>query len=46
MGKPEENRALGTPKCTSTWMYNIKMDLRERARGGTDWTDLAQERDQ
>jgi hypothetical protein len=25
---------------------NIKMDLREIERGGMDWTDLAQDRDQ
>jgi hypothetical protein len=28
------------------WMDNIKMDLREMGWGGTDWIDLAQDRDQ
>jgi hypothetical protein len=26
--------------------YNIRMDLRKVGRGGTDWIDLAQDRDQ
>jgi hypothetical protein len=28
------------------WEYNIEMDVRERRRGGMDWIDLAQDRDQ
>jgi hypothetical protein len=28
------------------WENNIKMDLREIGRGGVDWVDLAQDRDQ
>jgi hypothetical protein len=28
------------------WVYNIKMNLRERVCGGMDWIDLAQDRDQ
>jgi hypothetical protein len=27
------------------WLHNIKMDLREIGLGGTDWIDLAQDRD-
>jgi hypothetical protein len=44
MGKPEEKRPLGRPRCR--WMDNIKMDLREVGWGGMDWIDLAQDRDQ
>jgi hypothetical protein len=44
VGKPEEKRPLGRPRrrCED----NIRMDLREIGWGGTDWIDLAQDRDQ
>jgi hypothetical protein len=35
---------LGRPKCR--WVDNIKVDLREIAWGGMDWTDVAWDRDQ
>jgi hypothetical protein len=40
VGKPEENRP------SRRWVNNIKMDLREKEWAGTDWIDLAQDRDQ
>lgn len=44
VGKPEGKRALRRPhhrrECDN------KMDLRERGRGGIDWIDMAQDRDQ
>jgi hypothetical protein len=39
MGKPEEKRSLGRPRCR--WVDNIKMDLTEMRWGGMDWIDLA-----
>jgi hypothetical protein len=44
MGKPEEKRPLGRPRCK--WVNNIKTDLREIRWGGMDWFDLAHYRDQ
>jgi hypothetical protein len=44
VGKPEGKRPLGRPRCR--WLNNIKMDLRERGWGGTDWIALAHDRDQ
>jgi hypothetical protein len=44
VGKPEGNRPLGRHRCR--WEDNIRMDLREIGRGGMDWIDLAQDRDQ
>jgi hypothetical protein len=44
VGKPEEYRPLGRPR--RRWVDNIKMYLREIEWGGTDWIDLAQDRDQ
>jgi hypothetical protein len=44
MGKPEGMRPLGRP--TRRWMNNIKMNLREMGRGGRNWIDLVQDRDQ
>jgi hypothetical protein len=44
VGKPEGKRPLGRP--TRRWVDNIKMDLREIGWDGTDWIDLAQDRDQ
>jgi hypothetical protein len=40
---PEAKRPLGRPR--RRWEHNIKMDLGE-IRGGTDWINLAQDRDQ
>jgi hypothetical protein len=42
VGKPEGKRALGRPRCR--WEYNIKIDLQE-VECGTDWIELAQDRD-
>jgi hypothetical protein len=44
VGKPKGKRPLVRPR--HRWVDNIKMDLREIARGGIDWIDLAQDRDQ
>ena len=43
VGKPERKRPLGRPRLR--WEDNIKMDLQEVGCGGTDWTDLAHDRD-
>jgi hypothetical protein len=43
VGKPEERRPLGRPRCR--WEDNIKMDLQEVECGGMDWIGLAQDRD-
>jgi hypothetical protein len=42
--KPEGKRPLGRPR--RRWVDNIKMDLREVEWGGTDWIDLAEDREQ
>jgi hypothetical protein len=44
MGKPEGNRPLGRPR--RKWENNIEMDFRKIGWDGTDWFDLAQDRDQ
>jgi hypothetical protein len=44
VGKPEGKRRLGRPR--RSWVYNIKIDLREIGWDDMDWIDLAQERDQ
>jgi hypothetical protein len=44
VGKLEGKRPLGTPRLR--WVDNIKIYLREIGWGGTDWIDLAQDRDQ
>jgi hypothetical protein len=44
VGKPEGKRPLGRPRCM--WVDNIKIDRRKIGCSGTDWTDLAQDRDQ
>jgi hypothetical protein len=44
VGKPEGKRPLGRPR--RRWMDNIKMYLRKMRWAGTDWIDLAQDRDQ
>jgi hypothetical protein len=42
-GKPEGKRPRGRPRCV--WEDNNKIDLQKVGCGGTDWIDLAQERD-
>jgi hypothetical protein len=42
--EPERKRPLGKPR--RRWVDNIKMNLAEIGWGGTDWIDLAQDRDQ
>jgi hypothetical protein len=42
VGKPEGKRLLGR----RMWEDNIKMNLRERGWGGTDWIHMAEDRDQ
>jgi hypothetical protein len=44
VGKPEGKRPLGRPR--RRWVDNIKMDLGEIGWDGTDWIELAQDRDQ
>jgi hypothetical protein len=41
--KPEVKRLLGRPR--RRWEDTIKMDLQEVGCGGTDWIDVAQDRD-
>ena len=41
--KPEGKRPLGRPR--HRWEDNIKMDLQEVGLEGTDWINLAQDRD-
>ena len=43
VGKPGRKRPLGRPR--RRWEDNIKMDLQEVGFGGTDWIELAQDRD-
>ena len=43
VGKPEEKRPLGKPRCR--WEGNIKMDIQEVGCGYIDWIELAQDRD-
>jgi len=42
-GKPEGKRPLGGTR--RKWEDNIKMDLQEVGCVGTDWLELAQDRD-
>ena len=42
-GRPEGRRPLGRPR--RRWENNIKMDLQEVGCGGTDWIELAHDRD-
>jgi hypothetical protein len=44
VGKPEEMRPLG--RSRRRWVDSIKIDLREIGWDSTDWTDLAQDREQ
>jgi hypothetical protein len=41
--KPEGKGPLGRPRCR--WLNNLKIDFREKGRGGMDSIDMAQERD-
>jgi hypothetical protein len=43
VGKPEGKRPLERPR--RRWVDNIKMDLKEIGREGTDCIELAQDRD-
>jgi len=43
VGKPEGKRQLGRNRCR--WEDNIKMNLQEVRCGGTDWIELAEDRD-
>jgi hypothetical protein len=43
VGKPEGRSPLGRPR--RRWKDNIKMDLREGGCGGSEWVDMAQDRD-
>ena len=43
VGKPEGKRPLGRPRLR--WENIIKMDLQKVGCEGTDWIDLAQDRD-
>jgi hypothetical protein len=44
VGKPERKIPLG--RARRRWVDNIKIDLREIGCDGTDWIDLAKDRDQ
>jgi hypothetical protein len=44
MGKPEGKRPLGRPK--RKWVNNITIELRDIRGDGSEWINLAQERDQ
>ena len=41
--KPEGKRPLGRPR--HRWEDNIEMDLHEVGCGGTEWVELAHDRD-
>jgi hypothetical protein len=43
VGKPEGKRPLGKPR--RSWEEIIKMDHQEVRCGGSDWIELAQDRD-
>jgi len=43
VGKPEVNRPLG--RLRRRWEDNNKIDFQEVGFGGTDWIELAQDRD-
>jgi hypothetical protein len=44
IGKQEGKRLLG--RAERGWVYNIRLDLGEIGKGGMNWIDLAQDRDQ
>jgi hypothetical protein len=46
VGRPEGKRPLGRLTIRCRWEDNIKMDLREIAWDGMNWSDLAYDRDQ
>ena len=43
VGKPEGKKLLGRPR--RRWKDNIQTDFEEMECGGTDWIELAQDRD-
>jgi len=43
VGKPDGRRPLGRPR--HRWEDNIKMNLQEERCGGTDWIEVARDRD-
>jgi len=43
VGKPRGKRPMRRQR--HRWVDNIKMDLQEVGCGGTDWIDLAEDRD-
>ena len=43
VGKPEGKRSFGRPR--PRWEDNIKVDHKEVECEGTDWTELAQDKD-
>jgi hypothetical protein len=43
IGKPRRKETTGKPR--RRWVDNIKMDLREIGWDGTDWINLAEDRD-
>jgi len=43
VGKPEEKRPLGRPRCR--WSNNIKMSVQEVGWEGMEWIDLVQDKD-
>jgi len=43
VAKPDGKRPLGRPR--RRWEDNIKMDVQEVSWDGTNWSDLAQDRD-
>jgi hypothetical protein len=43
VGKPDEKRPLG--RLNRKWEDNIKTDLQEVGCRGTDWIELAQDKD-
>ena len=43
VGKPEEKRPLGRPRCI--WVDNIRIDLQKVGCGYVDWIGLVQDRD-
>jgi hypothetical protein len=44
VGKPEGKRPVGRHRCR--WEDKTKLDLGEMGRGGMDWFNLAEDRDQ
>jgi hypothetical protein len=43
VGNPEGKKPMGRPR--RRWEDNIKTDLKELGCGGTEWIELAQDRD-